>query len=639
MAKKNIKSKDDKAKDFIELAFSLHEDDWVKTAERLRKAVKGQWKKGFNARDRVVSNEAFSLVNLILPHFILNNPYVPVRADNAKWIKKVRDGEYRQHDAVKMARNMEAVINHHIKKIDQVFEDRKSVQDALIYPFGVTKDGYSFETISEKDHDYVVKDTGFHKRINPRDFGWHPMATNADDSPWLVHRCVFTSEQCEEREIKTSELEPGIPEYMKKDLDYKHKKNKLSYQDDYYTFYEVHHQDGGMVYLFGGENKKLIEKKEKDSAYPGSDFNIITFTKDNDDFTGIPMLAMVEPQMWMINEVLSLMIEHIRKFPGQVFANKDGIDEDQIEKIIRGEQGSVHIVNDINGLLRTAPLQMGYEYFQIFNLLTSIIDRILGVPDFQRLAGGGRKSATESSYIQGDATVRRNYFASIVKNFVLKGIEKQAALKQAHQDEKEYIQATGELQNEMFVLSKEDYQGDYIYDFDMDSMGAINEAEFNNLNNMLTVMSNNPFLQPVLAGLDPNKTGKKLFSLVKINYESLTKEGVQEGIIFSPEKENEMALKYDKSGVPMPRPNRSEDHTMHIEAHRKFIEERIKEFGDPQMAMQDPVLNMVMEHLAETEMLENPQQPQQTAMPNAPSQEEIMAPGGPMGPMQQVPQS
>ena len=644
MAKKNkiLDKKEKRAQEFIDISLSLHDDDWTKTADRLRNQIKGNWHRGFNGRDRVVVNEAFSLVNLILPHFILNNPYVTANPDNAKWLKKIREGVYQQRDAGRMARNMEATLNHHIKKTRHVFEDRKAIQDHMAYPFGVTKDGYAFETMSEGSEEYITKDAGYHMRINPRDFGWHPMATSPDDSPWLLHRVVLTEEECERRKIKTDNLEPGIPEYQKKELQNKAKKNK-SYEDDYYTFYEVSHQDGNKIYLFGGENKELIEKKDMDYPFSCSAYNVLTFTKDNDDFMGIPLLKMVEPQMWLLNELLSLMIEHIRKFPGQVFANESAVDEDQEEKIIRGRQGSLHRVKDINGLLRTNPLQMGQEYFQIFNLVTSIIDRILGVPDFQRLTGGSanRMSATAASFIQGDSTVRRNYFASIVKEYTLRGIEKQAAFKQKYQDEKEYIQASAELQNDTFELTKEDYQGDYIYDFDIDTMGAVNEAEMNNLNNMMMMMSKNPFFEPVLRKLDADKTGKKFFGLAKINYESLTRQGVEEGIVYSPEKENQMAMDFieKNSGVPMPRPNRNEQKDMHIESHKKFLDARIKGFTDPRQAVNDPVVNMLMEHIAETEMIgEDVQIPQEQAVPQNKTQPEMMQPEGPMGPMQGLPQ-
>lgn len=630
-----LSSKEKRCKDFIDLAFGLHEDEWVKTAERLNRAMKGKWYKGMPKKSRYVINEAFSLVNLILPNFIFNQPYIVVKPNNAKFLKQIKAGEIRQRDAIQMARTMQACINNHYTKTGIIGEDRKAVQDSLIYPFGVCKDGYSFETMTTKDMDYVLKDTGFRKRINPRDFGFHPMATGPDDSCKLVHRIVMTVDQVEERGIKIDDLEPGIPEYRTKNFKAADKA-KIKDNGEYYTFYEVHDQEGDEVYLYGGENKKLIEKKKRGYDYTESDFSVITFTKDNDEFLGVPMLEMVEPQMLALNEVLTLMMEHLRKFPGQVFMNKEAADEDQIEKIRTGMQGSVHTINDINGILRSSPLQMGQEYFSILNTLFSIIDRVLGIPDFQRMSGSGRKSATEASFIQGDASVRRNYFLNIVKEFVLSGVRKQSALKQQFQDEREIIEATGELKHQIFEFDKRDIQGEYIFDFDVDNMTAYNEAQLNNINNLLVTFKGDPFFAPLVARLDPFKTGKKLFSLVKLNYEELSREGIPEETHIAPEQENEIAA----SGQLMPRPKDGENYEYHISVHRKFIEDKIKQMG-PDVAMNDNVVNQVIEHIAETETLMNPMQ----AMEDQAAQEkqmqmmtqpEAMQPAGPQGPMTPV---
>lgn len=630
-----LSSKEKRNRDFIDTAFGMHEDEWVKTAERLNRAIKGKWYKGIPKKQRYVINEAFSLVNLILPNFIFNQPYIVVKPNNARFLKEIKEGQFRQRDAIKMARTMQACINNHYTKTGIINEDRKAVQDSLIYPFGVCKDGYSFETMTTKDMDYVLKDTGFRKRVNPRDFGFHPMATGPDDSPKLVHRIVMTADQAESRGIKLEELEPGIPEYKTKNFKVADKA-KIKDNGEYYTFFEVHDQEGEEVYLFGGENKKLIEKKKRGYDYTESDFSIITFTKDNDEFCGIPMLEMVEPQMLALNEVLTLMMEHLRKFPGQVFFTKESVDEDQIEKIRTGMQGSMHMVNDINGIMRSSPLQMGQEYFSILNTLFSIIDRILGIPDFQRMSGSGRKSATEASFIQGDASVRRNYFLNIVKEFVLGGVRKQAALKQQFQDEKEIVEATGELNHEIFEFDKRDIQGEYIFDFDVDNMTAYNEAQLNNINNLLNTFGNNPFFAPLVSRLDPYKAGKKLFSLVKLNYEEMSREGVPEETHISPEQENEIVA----NGQLMPRPKEGENYEHHISVHRKFIEDRIKEIG-PQMAMSDSIVNQVIEHVAETETLMNPMQAAedraaQQQQGQMMTQPEVMQPAGPQGPMTPV---
>lgn len=628
-----LSSREKQCREFAETALDYKDEEWVKTSERLTKAIKGDYTNGFSRKKRYVINEAFSLVNLIIPNFIFNQPYLICKANRAKLFKKVKDG-FKQSDGIRAARRLQAAINHHYTYTNIIAEDRKAIQDALIYPFGVCKDGYSFETVIQDDKDYILKDTGFRKRINPRDFGYDQMATDPSDSAKLVHQIVMTRDQCLKRGIKidgkgkTDALVPGLPEYMTKALKKKNK-DKVKDSGEYYTFKEVHDQENDEIYLFGGENNILIEKKKRIYQYTESDFSVITFTKDNDEFNGIPMLAMIEPQMVALNEIMQLMMEHLRKFPGQVYMNKDSVDEDQIEKIRTGVQGSAHVVNDINGILRASPLQMGNEYFSILNTVFSVIDRILGIPDFQRASGSGRKSATEASFIQGDASVRRNYFLGIVKEFVLSGVRKQSSLIKQFQDEKLVIDGGPMLDGEIFEFDKRDIQIEVDHDFDVDNMTAYNEAQINNINNLLLTFKGDPFFQPILARLDPFKFGKKLFKMVKMDYEEMSLEGIPDIVYYPPDKENKIAL----DGALMPRPKEDENHEQHLAEHKSAIEQRIKELG-PQVAQADYAVNQIMEHIAEHQMLMEPIQPQeQQQNMDMMNQQEAMQPQGPQGPM------
>jgi hypothetical protein len=634
-----MNNKEKKSQSFINIAFDESSRPCNKISQRLLKAFKGQAYNTRATKDRFTVNTLFSLVNLILPNFIFQQPYLRVKAQNSRYLKKSGD-DVTQLNAIRAARNGEAVINHHYKKIGAIMEDRKALQDALFYPFGVVKNGYSFETSSMDDQDYVVKDTPFHQRINPEDFGYHPLASDPSNADLLVHRSWSTLSKLKKKDNDYSnlgDLKGELPKFLKDR--YKGKKKKdLEFFSDIVPIYEVHAQDEGKIYTYAGSNHTLINKKDRGNDFAGSDFDIIKFAGPVDEFDGIPMLAMVEDEVMVLNELLTLMVEHMRKFPGQIFFEEGSLDALDLERIKSGAQGSMHMVNKLDKIERTPPLQMGGDYFAIVNLVYNIIDRVLGVPDFQRMSGSGRKSATEASFIQGDATVRRNYFLGIVKDFVIKGVEKQFSLKQQFQDEKEIIQASGELNFEQFEVGKEDYSAEditYAFDFDVDNMAASNEAQFNNIVNLLTVTSNSPALQPILAKLDPFKTGKRLFKLGGLNYESLTSEEVEEVVHISPERENELALK----GELMPRPKAGENYEHHMKVHKELIEERIKELG--QSAVEDPAVNMLIEHIAETEMVAQKAKgtkPQAPAPDPMQDQQQSVQPQGPKGPLRGTPQ-
>ena len=285
-----------KNKDYIATGFKLHKGEWLETANRLLDAFGGKYFSFRSTKSRFTVNTMFNLVNLFLPNFVFKTPYVRVRPQQGKYFKKLADGEYQQIDTGKASIIREASINHlYNRTLDGITENRKAIQDALFFGFGVTKVGYSFETVTTKDTDYIVKDTPFLKRVNPKDFAWHPLATGMDDSPFFVHRIVTTKEALKKQgkysKAAIDKIPDEIPKYLKEKMDRKSSKMDLK---GFITIYEVHDMDGEMIYTFGGEKKELLGKIENPYDFLGSHFSMIKFSSDNDEFVGIPMLAMIE---------------------------------------------------------------------------------------------------------------------------------------------------------------------------------------------------------------------------------------------------------------------------------------------------------------------------------------------------------
>jgi hypothetical protein len=298
------------------------------------------------------------------------------------------------------------------------------------------------------------------------------------------------------------------------------------------------------------------------------------------------------------------------------------------------EQGSLHVVRRSDKIKITNPLSMGADYFNTFKVVDDIINSTLGIPDFTAMAGTHRKSASEASFIQGDATVRRNYFLNIVKDFVLTGIEKQFSLKQQFMDEKEVIKASGELLYQTFTASKEDIQGEFQFDFDVDSMAATNSAELQNLTNLLQIQASNEILHPTLKMMNPDKLTRYLYKKGGVNVDQFMSTEIEEEVVFSPERENEIA----ERGDLMPNPKKGENHEQHLNAHKEFVKQRVSKLG--QGAVEDSVINRVIEHIALTEMLANEAKgqkapaPQPQQAPEMMTQPEVLEPEGQVRPLQ-----
>lgn len=612
-------SKDEKeARDNIQLCYTWLEGDEAKRAQRLKDAYNGKYWSRPAKRHRFTVNTIFSLVQLLLPNLVFRQPYIRATAMSPRYLKELADGKLLQVDAERAATVRQAAVNYEYSTTKSFIEQRRAVMDAFFYGFGMTKAGYSYQTASEADNDYVTKDTRFLKRINPQDVGFHPLATGLDDSPVLIHRMLTTKDR-----LKTSgkyknvdNLVPSIPRHMEDRL--KNAKQHLK-ASKYVTLYEVHDLERDKIYTFGGEGKVLLAKQSNPYEFQGPHFSIIRFAHDNECFTGLPLLAMIEDEALALNEIMTLMVEHMRKFPGAAYYNIGSLSEETIERIKNGEQGSIHGVESTDSLKFQNPLSMGGEYFSIVQLLQSLIDRILGVPDFQRsVSPTTRRSATEATIIHGDATVRRQYYLDLVKDFMLDGVKKLASLQAQFQDETLEIKASGELNGMIVEFDKSDLQGEMNLDFDIEELQAFNETQAAALNAALNVLASHEVLHPVLRTLDPEKLGKIIFKSMGKNIESLQQGDIVTSVFVRPEKENELARK----GEPMPSPKRGEDHKYHMQIHSNDLQ-------------QNGMNNSIIDHLAETvimQQIEDQEKGKSTPMADTSGGLQGAQAGAPVGP-------
>jgi len=338
------------------------------------------------------------------------------------------------------------------------------------------------------------------------------------------------------------------------------------------------------------EQKKLLWKRKRSSDFKGSDFTSISFAGDNDEFLKIPLLGMIEDEALALNHLLTMMMRHVDMFPGVV--DTEGLDENDIKRLIKTEQGSIHTWDNLNAIKRTPPLSMGAEYFTLVNLFFNVIDRILGVPDFQRLGGGSdRKTATEATYQESSSTIRREYYIQIVKKFILDNTKRVAAIILKEFNEKQLIPIAGSMDAKFAEFSNSDFSDnieDYRFDFDIDSMRFINEAQAQALINALNVMAAHPVLQPILGSFDPELAAKEIFKRMNMNIEAYRPRDQTTKLYFSAEKENEMVI----SGMHIPDPKFDEKHKDHLDIHEEVQAnpemERHKRFHQAMQAQKEP---------------------------------------------------
>lgn len=609
MAEK-IKTKSDLQlmRDEIDMAFAYQEGPWLSTSNRLLRMFKGKYYQLPSSAERYVINTIFAMVNLILPNLIFSKPFIKVKAKNPHFMKKRADGGFEQLDNISAAEIMEAAINHVMTDIDAWDNMQMAIQDSLFYSIGYTKVGYAVETESEDDIDFIKDENPFIMRVCPKDIGRHPLATRPDNAATMVHHTVRHKDDLKANKNYSGVdgLKASLPDELKEKLD---KLQKGTAGDDYVRLWEVHNQKKGMIWTFAGEQKKMIWKRPKSYDFKGSDFTCIKFAGDNDEFEGIPLLGMIEDQANALNKLITMMMRHIKMFPGVVDVEEGSVDENDIKRLQNQEQGSIHSWNSLNAIKRTPPMPMGGDYFQLVNLLFNMIDRVLGVPDFQRLGGGSdRKTATEASFQESNSTIRREFYIQTVKKFIIQNVERVAAIIQKEFSEERMIPIMGTTDIRFIKFSKEDIQGEYSFDFDVDSMRFINEAQVQQLINALNVMASHPVLQPVLGSIDGELAAKEIFKRMNMNIEQLRPRGHTTKLYFTAVKENEMVL----AGQHVPDPKFDEDHKLHLEIHAEVTGnmemERHRKFHMAMQAQKEPKVQVGAA----------PQQPGMGTQPNAP---------------------
>lgn len=569
----NLSKKQKKIKDLIPVLFKHHdeqtEESWLSTGKRLLEFYNGRHYKKSKRTDAFTYNAIFSDVQTLLPVLVLVDPLIRAKAKTPTYLRQNAFGDTEVINNVTQSFVVEAAVNHEYRACRAIEEVKKSIFDNLFWGFGVTKTGYSYKTIAEADDSYVEQDSVFLKRINPRDFGFHPIATSPKDSPQLCHRLLTTKSKIKENDNydNAEDVIPSVPTYLKDKV-----KDVEGYEKQYVELWEVHDQENDKLYTFGGSNKILLWERERESANNGSDFQLLRFAYEPDEFIGVPYLLMIEDEQMAMDEVLTLMVNHMHQFPGRAWTEEGSVDVNDIEKIRQGGQGAIQSIRDINKVKFQSPLQMGSDYFNMLNVLQSLKDRTLGIPDFVRSANPQRKSASESSFIKSDVDIKRQFLGYIVKDFILQGVENMAMLMQEFFTKERFAYSYGSVDFKYVKYTKEDLQGEYQFDFDVDTISAGHQTQVQELINALNILAAHPSLAPILSTMDPMKLGREIFKKMNMNIEAFQSKPIEETVFIDAEKENLVVLNPEHPSVEkykgiIPDPKENENHDEHIEKH------------------------------------------------------------------------
>lgn len=541
-------------------------------AERLLQAFRGNWYTSATDDSRVSVNTIYSLVNLILPNLIFTPPKIRVRPKNDKFFKKTGKDQHTAYDNVKAAEVMESALNYTMDRIGAWPAIQQCIQDALFWPFGIAKVGFT-ASITPDDDMTITDQSPFVGRVSPPMFGYHPLGTHPDSSPMLVHQ-LFRHKNWfknDKRFKKVKEATPAIPDHIREQNSVFPRNSGVGLEGSKITqqfipVFEVHDQIDSRIITMLGENKVVSRVQNTPDYFDGSQFVRLRFTGDNDDMLGIPMMAMVEDLARMMNTIISIMKRHVHQFPGVVDVQEGAADHNAIQRQKHVVQGAILSWNNLDAVRRHSPTQMGSDYFDLIQLMQLMIDRVLGIQDFGGPSASKRKTAAEVVTEEARSSIRREFLLQQVRTFIIEVSERVAAVIQEEFDDKQVIPITGSPSPRFVEFNKGDVQGDLVYDVDVDDLRTINEVSFQQLINSLNVMASHEPLHPVLAELDPKKTANSMMKYLQISPGEIMRTDSATRVFLTAEKENELVA----SGGDLPEPKIEEDHVNHLEVHSQF---------------------------------------------------------------------
>lgn len=309
------------------------------------------WVSSDNVRDRITVNKTGSIVLSMVPFLIsrdikfLLKPSRPQDGDSAA---------IQQH-----------LLNYSWREMGALRQVKRSVYDAVIIGHGVVKVAYSFDVDENVDPDagfltyesFVKKDSPFIRRVNPFYFVFDPSAPDADleSARWCAEMFLRPLPDVLADELYNSEVRELIRggAYAPAALTMRSQEpptNPAPYsaydsmlpEDNLVVLYEVWDKKFKKRYVFADNvPRPLLEAPWPYEYLDNFPYELVSYIPIPNEPYGIGIPKWIEDQQHELNRVRTSMFEHRRRFNRKYLALEGMIDEEEADKFIDGEDGTV----------------------------------------------------------------------------------------------------------------------------------------------------------------------------------------------------------------------------------------------------------------------------------------------------------
>ena len=465
-----------------------YDDLWSRMIDMYR----GKHYKTSTEEDQLLVNIAFATINVIAPGVSVNYPKITVSA--------------KRFEQAPNAVVTEAIVNYWWRHYDCQKEFRRAVKDMLVCGHGWIKTGYRFvektnepyessdelatnapESIAESEM-IITEDRPFVERISPFDVFVDPDATSMSDVKWIAQRVRRSLKEVkkDKRYNSTARNEAAPSHYSKWGIDdfrgnLRPRRNEGD-DDAYVEIWEYYDIDRGMMSVFcDGSDKFLVAPIEMPFAF-GHPFVMLSNYEVPDHFYPMGELEAIEPLQMELNQTRTQMMNHRKRFSRKWLYKESAFDADGRSALESDEDNvMVPVISDeaIGGVITPMPAVISPpEFYNQSNLISSDIDRVSGVSEYQRGSLPEiRRTATEAGIIQDAANARSADKLAIIELAIAATARRLIALAQQFMTGEQAVRIAGSEAKQAWLTFDRDYiQGEFDFEVEGGSTQPVNES-------------------------------------------------------------------------------------------------------------------------------------------------------------------
>ena len=513
-----------------------YDDNWKRWIDLYRgRQYEGQR----SVNDRLIVNIIFATKNVLGPAVAINNPKFTVAAVDPKsqaqamltteilnymWRTHRYQSEFRLtvddflligHGWVKCGYKF--VKEPKVKKVDA--ESSNSMLDEDAYNEGIDdredKEGNSeSELIVQDDRPYV-------ERISPFDIFVDPDARHPKEMRWIAQRTwrPLYDVQVDERYSATARKKVGAKSWSRwnataGDGDARDSSEGQSGGLQYaeiFEFYDLKRKTVSTFAMDGttddgvyGSAGFLIKPEEIPYGF-GSPFVMLRNFEVPDHFYPIGDVEQIESLQFELNETRNQMMNHRKRFARKWIYNRDAFDRDGVTALESDiDNAMIPVVSDDSPDSVIAPIPAVItppEFYNQSDLISTDMDRVSGVSDYQRGAQTAiKRTATEAAMIQDASNARAQDRLAKVEDVLAQVGERVIGLMQQFMTGKKVARIISLPGANWLEYDKDYLQGN----FDFYVVGGSTEPQnetFKRQSSMQLVDASMPFMQEGVADM------------------------------------------------------------------------------------------------------------------------------------------